>query len=357
MKNRRLYFGILTILLAGISVAVVVALRSPREPAFEGRLLSEWLTDLRSQNAETRSKATGALRQMGPQTVSFLVADLNRHDSFLKARTIAFLQMVPSIRQRLMSEGQRHQRSISALGQLKPHSKAVITALNAHLLNTNTGIAALNALIPVGESQPIGVEFVESLIIALGSVDFRVRVTAASEMTRVPKNNRAAIAALRHSLGDSNKSVQLHAALALTKICTTGSVAVPAYIKLWESDRGFERIAINGCVMLETQAVAAVPMLIEAAEMEDNEVRRHAVYALGRVHSDARRVIPFLVALLEDYDSIVARNAAYAIGAFGKEASNAIPALLKAKESKHEQVREAADYVIKNMLSPARLRE
>jgi HEAT repeat protein len=265
--------------------------------------------------------------------------------------------MIPSFRTRLMSEGQRHQRSISVLRQLKPHSKEVIAALNAHLLTTNAGIAALNALIPVGVSEPIGVEFIESLNVALGSVDVRVRRTAASEMKRLPKNNPAAVAALQRSLGDSDKSVQLHAALALTRISTNSSVAVPAYVKLFEDHSGFERTAIDGCVRFETQAVAAIPMLIKAAKGENSEVRRRAVYALGRIHSDGERVIPFLVGLLEDNDSLVGRNAAFAIGAFRNEASNAIPALLKAKESKDDQVREAADYVMKNMLNPAKLQK
>jgi HEAT repeat protein len=357
VKNRRLYLGILAILLAGVSVAMVLVLRSVREPALEGRLLSEWLTDLRSQNTETRSNATAALRQLGPQAVPFLLADLNRNDSFLKARTIELLNMIPSFRTRLMSESQRHQRSISVLRQLKPHTKEVIAALNAHLLNTNSGIAALNALIPVGEREPISAESVESLTIALRSADVRVRRTAAAQMERLPRNNPAAVAALQRSLGDSDKSVQLQVALALTRISTSSSVVVPACVKLFENHSGFERTAIDGCVLFETQAAPAIPMLIKAAQGEDNEVRRRAVYALGRVHSDGARVIPFLVGLLEDIDSLVGRNAAFAIGAFGKEASNAIPALLRAKESEAEQVRDAADYVMKNMLSPAKLQK
>jgi HEAT repeat protein len=356
VKNRGLYFGIAAILLMGISVAAIFFRQGQREPVYKGHALSEWLTDLGSQNFETRSNANVALREMGPQIVPLLIADLNRHDSLLKSKTIELLKLNSAWRPRLMSESQRHQRSIQVLRQLKPHSKEVIAALNPHLLTTNVGIMALNALIPVGNPEPIGAEMVESLIVALRSADVRVRQTAAaSQMHRLPRNNPAGIAVLQQSLGDPDKSVQLHAALGLTRLSTNGAVTVPAYIKLFRDHPGFERTAIDGCVKYETDAAVAVPMLMKAASGEVPELRQRAVYALGRIHSDAERVLPFLVGLLEDKDDVVGRNAAYAIGAFGWQATNAIPALLKAKESKNEQVREAVDYVMKNMLSLAKL--
>ncbi len=350
MKTRPRLLAFVAILIVGLLTAIALLCGRSREPVFEGRQPSQWLTDLGLPNSERRSQALGALRQMGPQAVPFLLADLDRKDSFLKAKSVAFLKSFPSLPFSLMSADDYHHRAITALRILNPHSKQVIEALNAHLLTTSTGIEALNTLISVGDREPIRAELVESLTIALRSADVGVRRTAASEMRRLPQNNLTAITALQRSLGDPDKSVQRVAAWALTSISTEASIAVPAYVKLFEAgDPGSQTMAIDGFVRFETQAVVAVPKLMNAAEGEHAELRRLAVYALGRIHSDGERVIPLLVGRLEDADSQVCRNAAFAIGAFGNAASNAIPALLKAKESKVEEVRDAAGFALNSV--------
>jgi hypothetical protein len=247
-----------------------------------------------------------------------------------------------------MSETERHYRSIRVLRNMRPHSKQGIAALSVHLLNTNTGIHALNALVSVGESKSLPAEMAEPLSVGLRSLDVRVRRTVASEMKNLPSNNRVAVTALQNAIKD--KSVGLTAALSLTKLSTEASVAVPAYLYLLEQQPGFKGVALDGIVRFESKAVDAIPVLMRIATNDDNGLRRQAVYALGRIGSDGKRVLPFLVGLLEDNDTLVGRNAAYAIGAFGSEASNAIPALLKAKKSNNEEVRNAAAYTLKNML-------
>lgn len=347
---RRFLFTLAVLFLAGVGAAAFFMSRHEPEPQFEGRTLSQWLPEIQSQDTETHRKAVEAFRKMGPKAVPFLIADLKRTDSFLKAKMLALVrQQVPSRHALLMSQSERHQRSINVLRQMQPHSKEVIAALSAHLNNTNTGIWALNALVPVGDEGPLRAETAEPLTVALRSADVGVRRTAASVMHRLPSDNPRAIAALQRSLGDPDKSVRLLAAMALTRASTNASVIIPAYVHLLEQHPGFEKHALRGIVRFESQAVEAVPVLIRLAKGENNELRQQAVYTLGRIHCDGERVLPFLVSLLEDKDSVVARNAAFAIGAFGNEASNAIPFLIKAKESRDEQVRDAAIYTLKMM--------
>lgn len=288
---------------------------------------------------------------MGPQAEEFLVAELNLKDSLPKSKGIALVKMFSSSRHSPVSEDERHRRAIKALKLFRPYSKRVIQALNQHLLRTNTGITALNALIQVGESEPIGGEFVDSLAIALRSADVQVRRTAAASMCRVPASNPIAIRALETSLGDADKLVQKSAAFALTRIGTNSSIALPVCLKLLsQGDPELQSLAVESLIRFEIQAAGAVPMLIEAAKGGKIELKRRAVYALGQIRSNPAGVVPFLTNCLEDTDRVVRINALAALDAYGNEATNAIPSLIRVQATEDTEMQNAARRALRSVM-------
>jgi HEAT repeat protein len=73
----------------------------------------------------------------------------------------------------------------------------------------------------------------------------------------------------------------------------------------------------------------AVPMLVEALQGTDGEVRRQACQVLMRMGPDAKEAVPELVNLLDDPDENLRRMAATALGRIGPDAGEAVPALMR----------------------------
>lgn len=73
---------------------------------------------------------------------------------------------------------------------------------------------------------------------------------------------------------------------------------------------------------------------IERLEDEDPEVRRRAVYALGKIGRSSPRVLESLESALEDGQMEVRWYAVDALGRLGPEAAEAVPAIVKSLQSK-----------------------
>ena len=79
-----------------------------------------------------------------------------------------------------------------------------------------------------------------------------------------------------------------------------------------------------------TELVA--PVLIEALKHKEDEVRRHAVVALGRIGPNAKEAVPFLIEALEDEEDEVQRQAIIALGKIGPDAKGAVSLLTETLE-------------------------
>ena len=73
----------------------------------------------------------------------------------------------------------------------------------------------------------------------------------------------------------------------------------------------------------------AVPMLVQALQHSDPEVRLQAVRVLIRMGPDAKEAVPALVPLLDDPDERIRKAAARSLGRIGPEAGDAVPALMR----------------------------
>jgi HEAT repeat protein len=73
----------------------------------------------------------------------------------------------------------------------------------------------------------------------------------------------------------------------------------------------------------------AVPMLVEALNSRDGQIRRQACAVLMRMGPDAKEAVPHLVSLLEDEDQELRKMASKALGRIGPDAAPAVPALMR----------------------------
>ncbi|MBN2453282.1 MAG: HEAT repeat domain-containing protein, partial [Candidatus Omnitrophica bacterium] len=75
---------------------------------------------------------------------------------------------------------------------------------------------------------------------------------------------------------------------------------------------------------------AAVPELIKALGDKNDDVRKNAAEALGRIGQAAKDAVPALVKALGDKNDVVRKNAAETLGRIGPDAKDAVPELIQA---------------------------
>jgi HEAT repeat protein len=82
----------------------------------------------------------------------------------------------------------------------------------------------------------------------------------------------------------------------------------------------------------------ALPLLVEALQHSDSDVRGWAAIAIGKIGSDAKSAVPMLMKLLYDRDAATRVAAAHALGQIGPQARRALPLLHETLERDHEEI-------------------
>jgi HEAT repeat protein len=180
------------------------------------------------------------------------------------------------------------------------------------------------------------------------------RIAAAEELGNARENK--AVPALIERLEDESDAVRLSSARALGKIGHPASVgalalALKACRKNAGGGKGTDQVPPSQ-VLAEALAgagAAAVGDLIKLLEVEDRDVRRWAVHALGLTR-DPRAVEP-LCRKLEDSRSEVRRTAIQALADTGQTA--ALPALIRSVAHKDPETRQAAARALGILADPA----
>ena len=156
----------------------------------------------------------------------------------------------------------------------------------------------------------------------LKNKDSRVRSRAAENLARLGAEAKFAILPLRQRLRDADPQVRCRAATALGEI---GSAAVEELIHaLALPDRNVRREAVWALGKIGPEALPAVGALARALSHRDATVRKGAARALGLLGRWARPAIPFLIAALSDTDLFFSRLAAWALGMIGAPAVAAL---------------------------------
>lgn len=248
-------------------------------------------------------EAVGSLSQPSEQLVEYLVANLSHESAGVRAA------------------------ALSELAKFETLPESIYEALRS-LVNDDAPTvrsAVTRAVVLVEHKQDAAAELV---VRALRDEHKLVREQALLAVSKLGEAAEAAIDVIQEQLNDDDSMVKIAAMESLARV---GPAAEPAF------DR-FAELALEANPSVRVSAVKSIrdisgnverilPVLINALEDEEWEVRRHSAQELGEMEEVAAPAVPALLSMLRsDDDSDAARRALREINTAGDDA---VPLLLE----------------------------
>ncbi len=253
--------------LAPLALAVGAAADPPKEPAHDGKTVSEWVRQLGADDADARRKAAGAVRALAG-------------------------------------------RSDEVVGALVAATADADAVRGSHL----------QALVDLGPRA------VPALTAGLWTGDERARRLRLLAVSRIGADARAAAPTLAQLLTHPVVPTRAWAAIALGDV--GGHAAVPALTKALSDDSAGVRLAAAGALVhLGAWANDVLPALTAALKKGGADDRKEAAGVLARLGPEAAPAVPDLAALLSDAGDEEAVRLAAVLGRVGPPAAAAAPAL------------------------------
>jgi len=330
-----------------------------------------------------------ALRQMGTNTLPFLLKRLGTKDSRIKPKIEEWAGKQDVIRVRLNDNAHKDRATaVAAFEILGPVAKPAIPDLQKMLNNTDNDFQVANALagigpdaIPaltntwshskpairrsgftalvdmgtnaetalpflvmalrdadpdirwaaalamwhVGSTQPALV--IPPLVKSLDESDTRVSRTAIGSLGRFGARAKAAVPRLTELLTQVPESGS--AALALASIMGTNQSLPLIAGALTKNDARVQSAIIDVLGTFETNAHDAIPFLLPFARNDDEALRNLTIRALIKIGPRSEAILPVLIHELTDTDSTIRNEVLVALAAFGPKAEAAVPILLE----------------------------
>jgi hypothetical protein len=292
MRRRSLYLFLAGALLL---VALTPLVIPSREPRYQGRTLTSWLLQARTNQdlpdlllvesagpstlgTPTTRQAIQAIRQIGPRAVPELLDWIKRPNPLMQEELHALHHLLPA----------------TPVQTQRIYNRADLAVLGFYVLGprATTAVPELTSL---------------------------MRDRAVSQQTR-----EAAMAALAH-LGPAGLNPLLNA------------FADPS-----QPTRRLAAYYIGSMQYLGTNASPAVPVLVNLLKDQEEQIATRAATALGDLAIEPSLTIPALTNALRDPRPFVRASAASALAHLGEQARPAIPALTEALSDPKLQVRAAA---------------
>jgi len=313
---------------------VLVGVVSAGEPlagaGYRGKTVSQWAGDLGEKDLGVRWYATYALGRIGPDAAA----------------------AIPAL-ERILGNLDEHEYvrggAAWALGRMGPKAAPAVPLLvrtlsSKHVSVRRNAAQALGNLAAVQQPLPSGVSGegqgarergVSNLLKLLDDEDSQVRVAAAVALWKIQPSPRATAALEAMLRGGEPAACQ--AAVALGELGEGAREAVPALVAaLGHSDEDTRRAA---AAALGRIGPGAIPALRDVLATADEKAKREAVEALGWIGAGA---LSALVEALGDPSPPVRRSAARALGRLGPVAKDAVPALLRSVSDPQPEVRDTA---------------
>ena len=358
-----------------------------REPEYKGRKLSEWLMTPVDDSERIASEAKEAIRHMGTNALPWLVKWI-RYEPASWRRKLSITKLPAWLRSSrvmvwLVNDAAifRKENAINCIRYLGADAAPAIPILVRCLRDSNR-------MITYAAAEALGVLAIEpyfalpALTNALEAPNTRLRRTAARAIGQFGDLARSALPSLLKAINDSDLRVREEAANAIAQIAPDkGEAAIPELTKLlndpeiteW-ADRAAVSLAkmgklamptfltalTNGAVHvrsraafhlqdLGTNALPAVPMLVETLADEDWIPAQAACWTLGALRAEPELVVSALVKLVEGPKAGCRMPALVALGRFGERAHGALPAVVKAFNDSDLEVREAATNAVRKI--------
>jgi hypothetical protein len=274
MKPRRA----LLMLAAALGVGLVLGWpRGPRDPVFDGKRLSRWLTEAnRSSNSGMLTPdAIRAVRAVGTNAIPYLLSEFERGGPVW----LENLKQGKFVGQRLHlcfePTWVRRSKAVSGLAELGPDAASALPTLARYIDDPERGVDAAYIM---NRTQDAGLPYVLK------------------------------------AMSSKNPTVIRHTVEYLYHRGKAAGPAIPLLIQLMDhSDKDVRARAIFVLGYLPCAAGSTVPALRRALSDTDTQVRRNAALVLAKFWKDAKPAVPDLLRLLDDPDASCALLASNAL--------------------------------------------
>ena len=268
-------------------VGLTVAVLQPREPAYQGKTLSDWLKTFDGSDwtiaPDPESPAVQAIRQIGTNALPTLLEMASTSDNWLKVRARRLCQKQSLIVVPFTDERTMHMRAAFGYKALGTRAVSVIPELTFLLNKEQFAVTAAISL------AGLGPEGVPPLISALTHTNSDVRQSAAAALAIADSDPNTITRALVAAMSDPVLAVRANSAFALGHRRELPELAVPALAKnlriRCEDDGTSSSMAVAYWALGEFGAKAreAVPQLAELLRSTNAFERNYASKTLKQI--------------------------------------------------------------------------
>jgi len=217
MKRRRV---IIVCVLAAIALVVAIWMLPRREPVYQGKTLSQWISEasIGSWPRQSPLAADEAIHQIGTNGFPIITKLLRSRDSALKSRLLALYYKQSFIRIHIATQDERHRYALAACWALGPEARPLLPEVGKALPHMDPYFR------PAFENwlQSFGSEagaVVPALLTVMQDRKNPTRQTAAQTLGKISMQHRAeVIPVLRACCQDTNAMVRFWAAEALKEL-------------------------------------------------------------------------------------------------------------------------------------------
>ena len=288
---------------ATLAIAVAMLVLPGREPRYQGRTLSQWLTQARTEitDPELVRMAPGeeppqtispsgraailAVRELGPRAVPELINWIKRPAPLLDDELRVFRNLVPGSAAKTVPARNRADLAVFGFGLLGPQASAAAPELTRLMKDWNvsqqtreSAMAALSQLGPAG---------LQPLLEAFASPSQPARKLVASyigSMHHLGTDAPHAVAVLIGLLNDQDQQIAGRAATALGDLALEPVQAIPGLTNALKDPRPFVRVsAVNALRRYGSDAEPAIPALTETLNDSQLQVRMAATNAFSQI--------------------------------------------------------------------------
>lgn len=247
---------------------------------------------IKSDDAKVRGDATSALVRLGAASIPVFESTV-RHENWLVRRAsaiglgmLATRETVPGLNKFLYDKDARVRAAAArGIGMVGPDAATSVSPLIWALDDEQDDVRdnAAQALSRIGA----GVDTViPALIKALSEGEPRVRIGAAQAIARLGQDAPSAVYPLITAMRDNDVAVSQAARLALVKIGPEAVAGLAKSLEDAEDPHRLQFIQILG--QIGSNASNAVPALVKLLNSDDPAVYDSAVFALGLIGSEAK---------------------------------------------------------------------
>lgn len=281
------------IALAVVAAVLVLAayVTRPREPVYEGKRLSEWLEQIRSEDEAEMRHGVAAIRAIGTNALPALMEMLDSRDSSLKL----WIQRLPSkqslITWKMASADDRKVDGLIGLSVLGESSRPALPKMKALFVADAPGSTWGIACAAIADCEP---DVVGYFTACLTNPIPRVRHASAQRLGFMREKARTAVPQLIVALKDDNHVVRKYAARSLGLIDNESEHVLSLLIPMLDDpDYHVRSGAAVGIGEFGSRAQSAVEQLRLMTVDTNETVRISATTALKKIMgADSERSTP-----------------------------------------------------------------